>query len=90
MFPELVIIKTSYSSTFGYIQPRFAHAAREPHIPIMECAITIAYVVTHTTRLLLVLECVWPHGSQAKAVKPPNKIRYRVPDLIKHMKSLLY
>jgi hypothetical protein len=40
----------------GYIQPRFAHATREPRIPIMEYAVTIAHMVAHTTRLLLVPE----------------------------------
>ena len=40
---------------FGYIQPQFAHAEREPRIPIMEYAVTIAHMVTHTLRLLLVL-----------------------------------
>jgi hypothetical protein len=41
----------------GYIliQPRCAQAAREPRIPIMEYAVTIAQMVAHTTRLLLVL-----------------------------------
>jgi hypothetical protein len=55
---KLGIIKpANESSRFVYIQlqPRFARAKREPHIPIMECAGTIAYLVTHTLRLLLVL-----------------------------------
>jgi hypothetical protein len=55
---KLGIIKpANESSKFGYIQlqPRFARAKREPYIPIMECAGTIAYLVTHTLRLLLVL-----------------------------------
>jgi hypothetical protein len=33
---------------FGYIQLRLAQATREPHIPTMEYAVTVAHMVTRT------------------------------------------